>query len=241
MLVHDWRLAESPNRFAARLLARPFYRNMQITDEGLMLGADIALARQAQNGKEALALEGEGPRILVMLGAAFGDGATPYSLERMQRASELWCEGEKFLAICHLSYARVPPVTTEAQAFALFATDELLKAGMTPGSLMKALGLDPSSFDELAKYNPYHRGPCEGGGQFTTADAVGTGAQSSGGAYSHIPAGTLIGPGQAFPDSSGKPTGGDSSGRAIRQGQGFARWNYYPTLSRAGGLLQELA
>jgi hypothetical protein len=31
--------------------------------------------------------------------------------------------------MCHLSYARVPPVTTEAQAFALFAADELLKAG----------------------------------------------------------------------------------------------------------------
>jgi hypothetical protein len=72
---------------------------------------------------------------------------------------------------------------------------------------MKALGLDPSPFDELAKYNPYHRGSGEGAGQFTTADAAGTGAGSSGGAYSHIPAGTLIGPGQAFSDGSGKPSG----------------------------------
>jgi hypothetical protein len=45
ILVLD--LVELENSFAGRLRARPFYRNMQIIDEGLMLGADIALARQA--------------------------------------------------------------------------------------------------------------------------------------------------------------------------------------------------
>ncbi len=72
---------------------------------------------------------------------------------RHQKSHQPLKRGEKFRAQLHLTYARLPPLTEE-QAFALCAADELLKAGMTPRTLMKGLGLDCAALDGLEKCGP---------------------------------------------------------------------------------------
>ncbi len=138
------RLDDLEAGFAARR-ARGLRRNLEITDEGLLLGAGTLLA--------GLALDGEEPRLLALLSAAFACAASPQILDILRKAIGLWTRGDKFLAQLHLTYARLPPLSEE-QAFALCAADELLKEGMTPRALMKGLGLDPAALDGLEKYNP---------------------------------------------------------------------------------------
>ena len=138
------RLDDLEARFAARR-AQGLRRNLEITDEGVLLGAGTLLA--------GLALDGEEARILAVLSAAFACAVSPQILDILGKAIALWKGGEKFRAQLHLTYARLPPLTEE-QAFALCAADELLKEGMTPRALTKGLGLDPAALDALEKYNP---------------------------------------------------------------------------------------
>jgi hypothetical protein len=54
----------------------------------------------------------------------------------------------------HLAPAGVPPCEEE-QALRLFVADELIEAGVTPRTLMKAQGFDPTPLDLLkAHFNP---------------------------------------------------------------------------------------
>jgi len=75
-----------------------------------------------------------------------------------------------------LSCARLPPLTGDAQAFALFAADELLNDGLSPRALMKGLGFDPAPLDLLEKYNPDQprnsAGSGRESGQWTSRDAA---------------------------------------------------------------------
>ena len=179
------RLDDLEARFAARR-AQGLRRNLEITDEGVLLGAGTLLA--------GLALDGEEARILAVLSAAFACAVSPQILDILGKAIALWKGGEKFRAQLHLTYARLPPLTEE-QAFALCAADELLKEGMTPRALTKGLGLDPAALDALEKYNPDQPRVPAGSGRAS-------GRWGSGGA-----APTLIGHGQALSDISVEPAG----------------------------------
>ena len=183
------RLDDLEARFAARR-AQGLRRNLEITDEGFLLGAGTLLA--------GLALDGEEARILTVLSAAFVCAVSPQILDVLGKAISLWKGGEKFRAQLHLTYARLPPLTEE-QAFALCAADELLKEGMTPRALMKGLGLDPAALDGLQKYNPDQPRVPAGSGR--ASGRWGSGAGASGAAP------TLIGHGQALSDISVEPAG----------------------------------
>ena len=98
------RLDNLEARFAARR-ARGRRRGLEITDEGLLLGARTLLA--------GLPLDGEEARILALLSAAFACAASPQILNIMRKAIGLWKGGEKFRAQLHLTYARLPPLTEE--------------------------------------------------------------------------------------------------------------------------------
>jgi hypothetical protein len=124
---------------AARLHPR-----MEITGEGLTLGAGTVLAGMAKDerGRQPLALDDE-PRALALLATAYERPVKDYVLAKMCRAAELWNEGEKALAHIHLAYARLPDCGEE-QALRLFVADELIEAGVTPQTLMEAQGFDPA-------------------------------------------------------------------------------------------------
>jgi hypothetical protein len=183
------RLDDLEARFAARR-AQGLRRNLEITDEGVLLGAGTLLA--------GLALDGEEARILTVLSVAFACAVSPQILDILGKAIALWKGGEKFRAQLHLTYARLPPLTEE-QAFALCAADELLKEGMTPRALMKGLGLDPAALDALEKYNPDQ--PRVPAGNGSASGRWGSGGGAGGAAPK------LIGHGRALSDISVKPAG----------------------------------
>jgi hypothetical protein len=118
---------------------------------GLLLGAGTCLAKMVPGtgGASILALDGQASRIFALLSVAY-QGSVPVSImETLRKASDFWSRGEKALAYLLLSFCRLPPLETNAQAFRLFAADALLEAGLSPRRLMEALDLDPAQLDFL--------------------------------------------------------------------------------------------
>lgn len=76
--------------------ARRLYPRMEITGEGLTLGAGTVLAGMAKDeqGRPRLALRDE-PRALALLATAYEQPVKLYILAKLRRACELWDEGEK--------------------------------------------------------------------------------------------------------------------------------------------------
>jgi hypothetical protein len=72
---------------------------MEISREGLMLGAGTVLAGIAKDerGRLRLALDDES-RALALLATAYERPVEDYVLAKMRRAAELWTEGDKALA-----------------------------------------------------------------------------------------------------------------------------------------------
>jgi hypothetical protein len=149
-----------------------FHPRMEITSDGLMLGAGTLLAKMAQEerGRPLLALDDE-PRVMALLATAYEQPVDPYILTKMRRACELWNADEKALAHIHLAYANLPHCD-EDRAMRLFAADALLEV-ITPSTLMKAQEFDPAFLkifhpDELR----VPAGNGRGSGEWTDGGAV---------------------------------------------------------------------
>jgi hypothetical protein len=126
---------------------------MEISGEGLMLGAGTVLAGMAREGRgrPRLALDDE-PRVMALLATAYERPVEVRLLAKLRRAAELWNDGEKALAHIHLAHTGLPPCGPD-QALRLFVAAELIEAGVTPETLMKAQGFDPAPLAML-KFNP---------------------------------------------------------------------------------------
>ncbi len=76
--------------------ARGLRQRMEITSEGLTLGAGTMLAGMARDGRGAprLALDDE-PRVMALLGTAYERPVEPHVLAKLRRACERWTEGGK--------------------------------------------------------------------------------------------------------------------------------------------------
>lgn len=133
--------------------ARRLHPRMEILGEGLTLGARTVLAGmpKEERGRPRLALDVE-PRALALLATAYDRPVEACIVAKLRRACDLWTDGEKALAHIHLAYASLPPCEEE-QALRLFVADELIEAGVTPETLMKAQGFDSAPL-ALLKYNP---------------------------------------------------------------------------------------
>ncbi|MGH6857355.1 MAG: hypothetical protein ACRECP_06885, partial [Methylocella sp.] len=86
-----------------------------------------------------LALDGNEARILSLLTAAYGKCIPEGVVEKIRRAGEFWCAGEKTLAQIHLAFIGLPQID-EADAYRLFLAEVALEKGVEPSDLMKALG-----------------------------------------------------------------------------------------------------
>jgi hypothetical protein len=141
---------------------RRVHPRMEITGDELMLGAGTILAKmmRVERGAPRLSLSDEA-RAMALLATAYERLISPYVLEKIGRAAELWNEGEKALAHIHLAYAGLPPCTDE-QALRLFVADELLDSGVAPAELMKAQGFDLSPL-ALLKFPGQPRVPAGSG------------------------------------------------------------------------------
>ncbi len=150
---------------------------MEMTCDGLVLGAGAVLAKMAPDKKGAsrVALDDE-PRAIALLATAFERPIDLRVLAKISHACELWNDGEKALAHIHLAHAGLP-LCGEGEALRLFAADELLRSDVTPDALMKAQGVDPAAL-ALLKYSPDQpRVPAGHGresGQWTSEEASGS-------------------------------------------------------------------
>ena len=109
---------------------------------------------------------------MALLATAFERPAGPRVVAKIERACELWNEGEKALAHIHLAYAYLPPCG-EDEALRLFIAEERLENDIPPVTLLKAQGFDPATLD-LFKYPGQPRVPAGSGresGEWTNNDA----------------------------------------------------------------------
>jgi hypothetical protein len=122
---------------------------LEIERDGLVLEAGTVLAEAGRDGCGRPRIAIDKAHIRALLAAAYGQPVPPYVLEKIDRAAELWNEGEKVLAHIHLGYAGLPPCD-EGATLRLFLAEECLAIGVTPTELSKALGFDPA----FTKYSP---------------------------------------------------------------------------------------
>jgi hypothetical protein len=145
---------EIRQRWSERSRAGALHPHLEITGEGLVLGAGTILAKMGGDSKGSLELSlDDERRIMAILATAYGRPLQAHVLAKMRRAAELWNGGDKALAHIHLAFAGLPPCDDMDLALRLFVADELIEAGASPTTLMKAQGFDPAPLDML-KFNP---------------------------------------------------------------------------------------
>jgi hypothetical protein len=125
---------------------------------GVVLGRGTLLAAfrkygrgKGRRGTSHLLLEGQEARVLSLLTAAHGKPVAGGVIEKIRRAGEFWCAGEKALAQIHLAFIGLPKVD-ETGAYRLFLAATALEKGVSPSDLMKALG-----FPRAARTTPISR------------------------------------------------------------------------------------
>jgi hypothetical protein len=138
----------------ARAVGIPISTALNFTHEGLVLGAGTVLVA-AEAPRRLKSLEGEEPRVLALLSAAYGRAVPPSVLGNIRRAAKAWCAGDDRLAYVHLAHAALQPLQDfQASAYRLCLAEGAMKAGASPRQVFAAFHLDAGFVDELEKYDP---------------------------------------------------------------------------------------
>jgi hypothetical protein len=140
--------------WSARERAFPIDAAPGFTPDGLMMGAGtLLMPAHAEGGPHML--EGHEARMLALLAAAYGRAMEPSVLGGVSRAMKKWREGEVCLAHIHLALVGLHSLADRREAARrLFMVDGLMKAGVSPGDILRGLDLDPTAIDALKLYDP---------------------------------------------------------------------------------------
>jgi len=132
--------------------AAPIEASLCFKSFGLVLGADTVLAPADQHG--AIVVEGREAELLTLLSVAYGEPMGEAALGHIRRAAFRWNEGEVALADVHLALTRLPRLKAPlAASRRLIAAEELLREGLAPDSLLKALGMTGAAVETILKYS----------------------------------------------------------------------------------------
>jgi hypothetical protein len=134
-------------------LSRSLHRALTFTQAGLVLGRGTLVAEfeKERLAARGLALDGSA-RLLSLLTAAHGKPVAEGVIEKIRRACEYWCAGEKALAQIHLAFIGLPKID-EMGVYRLYLAGTALEKGLGPSDLMKTLGF-PRAARQLDKYDP---------------------------------------------------------------------------------------
>lgn len=130
----------------------PISPAMYFSRDGLALGAGTILL-PAVGPRRLADLQGEEARVLALLAATYGKAISPSVLDKIERASECWLEGDDVAAHTHLASAGLPlPADPSEEARRLFVTDAFIKLGTHPLAILQTLRLDAAYVETIAKY-----------------------------------------------------------------------------------------
>jgi hypothetical protein len=145
--------------------AVPIIPALYFSPDGLALGAGTILL-PAMGPRRLANLQGEEARLLALLSATSGRAISPSVLGNIERAAKSWLSGDDMLAVIHLAHACLPrPEDPDEAARRLFVTDAIIKAGTSPLTILRTLGLDDSYVEAVEKlFNPLEpRVPADNG------------------------------------------------------------------------------
>ena len=165
----------------ARAAGAPLHRAMTFEGDDLVLGAGTKLAAVERGPRKADKDPGpvDDARLVAMLSAAYRRPIGAPVLGYIRRALVKQGEGETAVALTHLALTGLPKLAQPMEdARRLFMADGLLKAGVGPRTILKALELDDGPLNQLERrYNPDQpRVPAGNGdesGQWTDGSAAG--------------------------------------------------------------------
>jgi hypothetical protein len=158
---------------------------MRFTHDGLVLGAGTVLVPR-DGARWLKSLKGYEAELLALLSAAYSKAVAPAVLGNIERAAKCWSEGDVCLAYIHLAHARFPELQNPREAArCLFIVDRFIKAGTSPRTVFKALGLGSAYIAAIEKlYNPDQPRVPAGSGRASgewTSDGAGTGGATTAG------------------------------------------------------------
>ena len=170
MLVETLRADWAARATDARVSALPEFANGALT-----LGAGTKLAEARPNSRDDAA---EGERAVALVSVALGRPLDASAATHVRRALAKAREGDAPLALTHLALAGVGRLDDPHEdARRLFIADGLMKTGVTPSTIVAALGAPSASADLDRAYNPDQpRVPAGNGrpsGQWTSGDFAG--------------------------------------------------------------------
>jgi hypothetical protein len=114
----------------------------RMEEEGLMLGPLVVIAKRATDrwGATILEIDGNEARILALLAVAYGRVIGPEVVDPLHRASKALSSRNLASAPIIVAQAGLGRIDAdERSAFAMFCTEKLLDAGVTPNELVKGL------------------------------------------------------------------------------------------------------
>ena len=117
------------------------YRQMTVTEQGLVLGAGTLLAKMGEDG---LCLDGEEERILTLLAIAYRGDVPGAALGMFRRVSKHWQGGDKCLAAIHLAQSGLPEIDEDA-AYVPVAGGRADRRGHDAARACAGVGASPGS------------------------------------------------------------------------------------------------
>jgi hypothetical protein len=144
-LITDWQRASD----------RGIKGHLTVTKEGILLGADTAIAKRRNDEDMACEIDGREDQILALVGTAYGRPVSPSIIPHLRRAYQAYRRGDLVAAQRFLGVTGLRGLGDEEPAsFRLFLADRLLQSGLTAEEFLTALSDGASSSDSLGKANP---------------------------------------------------------------------------------------
>lgn len=144
-LITDWQRASD----------RGIKRHLTVTKDGILLGADTAIARRRNDEDMTCEIDGREEEILALVGTAYGRPVSPCIIPHLRRADQAYCRGDPVTAQWHLGFTGLRGLGDEGLAsFRLFLAERLLQSGLTAEEFMAALSDETSSSDSMRKAGP---------------------------------------------------------------------------------------
>ena len=130
----------------------PIETSMCFKASGLVLGAGTVLAPVDEDG--SVVIDGHETQLLMLLSVAYCEPIGEAALGHIRRAALRWSEGDDALADTHLALTRLQRLEEPlAASRRLVAAEELLREGLAPDSLLKALGMNEATIETILRYS----------------------------------------------------------------------------------------